>query len=251
MIPRGKIVKFIDGCICADRTCKTPRGQCHCGCGQLSPIAQHTDKNVKAYRGQPLRFIRGHCRRIRLPIEDAKPFKINGVYCRLIPLTRGFCAIVNASDYGWLMRWKWFAYKSTYRGREGRILTSWYARRSYPDPENPDGPWKTSGMHSFILKKKMGKTPDHKNGIGIDNRRKNLRHANPQEQVANRRRPMSCKTKFRGVRKAGNLFQARITVGNKEIFIGSRKLEEEAAKLYDKAAMHYFGKFAALNFPST
>lgn len=37
-----------------------PYGHCHCGCGNLTPIAQSSDKTRGWIKGQPIKFIRYH-----------------------------------------------------------------------------------------------------------------------------------------------------------------------------------------------
>ena len=101
-----------DGCVCGLLDCGIPFGECHCGCGGKTNIAVSTDREAGRFIGLPFKFIRGHSSIIRPIIDDAVPFKIEGVYCRLIPLTQGQYAIVWESDYRWLMQWKWFAYWS-------------------------------------------------------------------------------------------------------------------------------------------
>jgi hypothetical protein len=83
-----------------------PNGFCHCGCGGKTRIAAANCTSSRSIKGEPRRFIYGHQRRIRPVIEEAQPFKLDGIYCRLIPLTQGQYAIVWASDYEWLMQWK-------------------------------------------------------------------------------------------------------------------------------------------------
>jgi hypothetical protein len=39
-------------------------GPCHCGCGGLAPIADETRTARGEFRGKPLRFIKGHNRRL-------------------------------------------------------------------------------------------------------------------------------------------------------------------------------------------
>lgn len=41
-------------------TNETPYGYCHCGCGQLAPIAQCTHTKYGHIKGQPTLFINGH-----------------------------------------------------------------------------------------------------------------------------------------------------------------------------------------------
>jgi hypothetical protein len=58
-------------------------------------------------------------------------------------------------------------------------------------------------------------------------------------------------SKYKGVtwQKESKGWRVRITVNNKQILLGQFKDEVEAAKAYDRAAKHYYGDFATLNFP--
>lgn len=92
---------------------------------------------------------------------------------------------------------------------------------------------------------------DHKNRIGWDNRRSNLRSATENENAANHG-PSRGKvhSKFKGVTydSKKSLFRARIMVEGKSISLGRFKKEGDAAKAYDAAAIKYFGEFAYVNF---
>ena len=57
------------------------------------------------------------------------------------------------------------------------------------------------------------------------------------------------KSKFRGVSRKGNLWQALIMINRKQKYIGNFKSEEEAAKAYDEYAMKFHKNKARLNFP--
>lgn len=37
-----------------------PYGYCHCGCGQLAPVAKKSDKSTNRIKGNPMRYIAGH-----------------------------------------------------------------------------------------------------------------------------------------------------------------------------------------------
>jgi len=43
-----------------DTTEQTPRGYCHCGCGQRTKIARQTDARRGHVKGEPLRYLKGH-----------------------------------------------------------------------------------------------------------------------------------------------------------------------------------------------
>lgn len=107
--------------------------------------------------------------------------------CRIPLGARGlYDAIVDASDYAALTRWRW----NWKRSRGGGI----YARRG--GGRKAGGELKpTILMHVFVLETLRGEprpspnhTPDHINRNSLDNRRDNLRWATPSEQAQNTRR---------------------------------------------------------------
>lgn len=86
---------------------------------------------------------------------------------------------------------------------------------------------------------------DHINCNPLDNRRSNLRPANPSQSGANRRRRAS-RALPKGVRfhKKNNRFEANITSENKVIYLGSFYTAEEAGAAYRSAALTYHREFA-------
>lgn len=79
-----------------------------------------------------------------------------------IPLTKGLHAIVNDGDAKRLSHWKWSASKGS---------RTWYATRS----EKKNGKNVGISMHRFLMGEPDGLEVDHRNGNGLDNRRRNLR----------------------------------------------------------------------------
>jgi hypothetical protein len=51
-----------------DTTNEVPYGYCHCGCGQLTPIAQRAYSNKGIVKGEPLRYLSGH--KLRIPASE-------------------------------------------------------------------------------------------------------------------------------------------------------------------------------------
>jgi hypothetical protein len=224
-------------CICGDADCRVPFGSCHCGCGEKTKIARHPSKRTR--RGDPYRYLYGHQPGKRSPIirEDAAPFKMAGVYCRLIPLSCGQYAIVDAEDYEWLTQLTWCASWNKRR-------RTYYAHSHIPD-EN--GQPRTVLMHRMILGLPRGDKHkgDHIEGeSGLDNRRKNLRIVTQPQNSANSRPRKSSATGLKGVTASNGRFIAQIRIGNKLKYLGSRKTPEEAHELYRAEALKEFGEFA-------
>ena len=100
-------------------------------------------------------------------------------------------------------------------------------------------------MHGFILGVKGRKLiPDHINGDGLNNMKRNLRPATIKENGRNRKKSKNSSSEYKGVIVS---ITARICVEGKFIFLGSFKTQKEAAIAYNQAALKYFGEFARLN----
>lgn len=154
---------------------------------------------------------------------------------RLIPLTQGKVAIVDAADYEWLLQWKW----RTMRARIG----GWYAVRSYLKEPHVK---RTQCMHRLLLDAPAGLHVDHRDGDGLNNRRSNIRLATIAQNQHNRgpatRNTSGCK----GVTwdKQGKKWQAQIEVNRKNIYLGRFLDKLDAAKAYAAAAAKFHGEFA-------
>jgi hypothetical protein len=106
-------------------------------------------------------------------------------------------------------------------------------------------------MHTQILGLIEGTRIDHARPENtLDNRRSNLRRATASENGANRGIPAHNKSGFKGVswHKARSKWRAFIKVNRKQIHLGLFSQKEDAARVYDQAAILHFGKFARLNF---
>ena len=151
---------------------------------------------------------------------------------RLIPLTQGQNAIVDASDYEWLSQWNW-------------TLSRNYAYRK-------DAYRKHIEMHRVILSCSDGETCDHANGNGLDNRRANLRKCTYQQNAWNQKHHRNSTYQFKGVRRQskGCTWEFRLNIGGKEIRKSGFSSEYEAASAYDIEAKRIYGQFAHTNFKS-
>jgi hypothetical protein len=153
---------------------------------------------------------------------------------KLIPLTQGKLAIVDAEDYSRLNKLKWYA---------NRAKRTYYARGTIKGTR--------VGMHRQILTAPPHLYVDHKNRNGLDNRKSNLRLCTHFQNQQNRRPSLNGKSKYKGVcwSKRHKKFRARITYNKKSFHLGLFDSEIDAAKAYDKKARELFGEFAYLNFP--
>lgn len=155
---------------------------------------------------------------------------------RLIPLTRGQFAIVDAEDYARLSLYTWFA--------EG-TAKNYYAVRK----ENG----RSIKMHREITGAPDHLVVDHIDHNGLNNRKSNLRVCTFAENCRNLRNVRRKTSKYKGVcwKKRLKKWAAAISCNNKTYHLGYFKHEMDAALAYDEAARKYHGQFAALNFPQT
>lgn len=108
-------------------------------------------------------------------------------------------------------------------------------------------------LHRLILPVGAGLDVDHINRNPLDNRRANLRPATRTQNLANRKgwgkygKGVDWEPARPG--KGRGKFVARIKVDKKKMYVGRSDSMIEAQKMYDKAAVEYFGEFACTNFP--
>ena len=174
---------------------------------------------------------------------------------KLIKLTQGFFAIVDDEDFEYLNQWKWCVHK--YKSKREKKCR-YYAERGERYGPRCENKFRHIRMHRLLL----GVTSkdilvDHKNGNGLDNRRFNIRTANPTQNSQNAvkkvsKRNTSCYkgaiVKYTQVTKGKIYYESRIKLNKKSIFLGCFHNELSAAKAYDRAALKYFGDFAKTNF---
>lgn len=146
-----------------------------------------------------------------------------------IELTRGKFAIVDAADYPLVAGRKWHARAR----RDGR---GFYAADS-----------RGRKMHRVLMTPEPWQIVDHRNGDGLDNRRKNIRIGTQSGNCVNRRRTPG--QYLRGARPKKARWQAYIKFAGKQRSLGYFATEAEAHAAYVAEATRLHGDWMPLPSP--
>lgn len=162
---------------------------------------------------------------------------------RTIPLSRGLFAIVDAEDFEWLKKWKWYADKSG--SKRGDFF---YAKRTLKADEGGKRGDAAIKMHRAIMGLGAGDKldVDHINMDTLDNRRSNLRICTRSENRANTTARSDNKLGLKGVHwhKATKRFQAQIQFRGNRFQLGWYDDPHVAHAAYCEAAKKIHGEFA-------
>lgn len=161
---------------------------------------------------------------------------------RIIQLSQGQVAVVDAADYETVSQFKWHAQRA-------RPNASYYALRA---AKTEDGRSTSLSMHRVLVGAKRGQFVDHIDGDGLNNRRANLRLCTASENCQNRRQHRgSVRTPYKGVTylEATGAYTVQIAARGKRTYLGIYADPVEGALAYDAAALRLHGEFARLNFP--
>src|SRR5437762_12805778 len=136
---------------------------------------------------------------------------------RLIPLTKGKNAIVDASDFEWLSQWNWHA--------------EFHKKRNCFYAATHNGKLVVR-MHRMILGCTGKEEGDHRNLDTLDNRRGNLRKCSHAENGRNVRRHADGRSGYKGVTydKQTDKWRACICINGKTLRLGRFGLVKEAAQ---------------------
>ena len=151
-------------------------------------------------------------------------------------IINGHTVLLNKSDYKRFLGWKWHIHTT------GLKL---YVR-GYPAGRRKQGLYY---MHRVIMNALPGQEIDHRNGKGLDNRRRNLRFCSRSQNVANRYALQARTSQSKGVyfdswtRNHIKKWRAEISKDGIKYRLGRFASEAEAAMAYDKKARELFPGF--------
>lgn len=167
-----------------------------------------------------------------------RPIRIDGDVA-YVPLTRGYEAIIDASDVDRVGGWDWFA-KPEYK-RDGSIRAVYAARKETVG----NGKQRDVLMHRVIAGTATGLETDHRDGDGLNNRRCNLRDATKDQNRRNRAARIDSQTGAKGVylHTDKKKWRAQIFADGKRRHLGLFSTIEEASAAYAKASAIWHGEF--------
>jgi hypothetical protein len=156
----------------------------------------------------------------------------------LVPLQDGLSAIIDAIDTDLVSGRSWhltFNKKGTHKAVVTTIMVNRRVR--------------TAKLHRVILGEPRGLV-DHRDGDVLNNRRNNLRACDAIENGQNKHRSTRMQRgSLKGVAEMpSGRFWAKIQVNKRAKSLGTYETEELAARMYDAAAVQFFGDFARPNF---
>jgi hypothetical protein len=156
-------------------------------------------------------------------------------------VARGRVALVDDENFDFINQFRWRAYE---RIEPDRRPYGPYAVNSYKDGSKT----RTRFMHKMIT---GWPQTDHINHNTLDNQKHNLRPCTDSQNHGNQLPPLNGSSQYKGlcwVERLGK-WQVQIRVAGKRTYLGVFVDEEEAAQVYDIAAIAAWGPYAYLNFP--
>lgn len=166
--------------------------------------------------------------------REIRPIRVDGNVA-YIPLNKGYVAVIDAADVPLVDRWSWRALvesNTVYVGRDERRGRGQKRVRIY--------------LHRVLSSPPDGVGVDHVDGDGLNNRRKNLRHATQLENNRNQKRRNDNTSGLKGVswNKRDKKWRAAISVLGRTKNLGYFDTPEEAHAAYCIAAIDLHGQFA-------
>lgn len=151
-----------------------------------------------------------------------------------VSLTKGYEAVIDASDVPLVEGCNWFA-----------LVTP---RAVYAMRADCSGPKQRAVMlHRVLMGTPEGLYVDHIDGDGLHNRRSNLREATKQQNNHNARTRSDNSSGYKGVSLDSGRWRARIMLDKKSRLLGYFGCPTAAHFAYIKASRHLHGEFGRVS----
>lgn len=141
---------------------------------------------------------------------------------KTIPIKGGFSSKVDDEDFAFLSTFRWYLVKGYAVTASGKLK-----------------------MHRLVLKAKAREICDHINRDKLDNRKANLRFCTSRQNRANSNIRSDNKSGYKGVSFWTATGKWRAQISGR--LLGYYSSAQEAAMVYNSAAMKEFGEFSHLN----
>ena len=157
---------------------------------------------------------------------------------RLIPLSRGKFAKVDADTFDWLMQWKWHVVRE-------ECIHGFYAEAW----DYSDGKYRIK-MHRLIMgcARRDKRQIDHINGDSLDNRRSNLREVNHSQNQMNRTLKSDTLSGHRGVNWCNQTkkWKVRVVANGIVLWRGRFADKDEAIRVAKATFEEAYGQYARM-----
>jgi hypothetical protein len=170
--------------------------------------------------------------------EDMREVQLNG------KVAAGRVTRIDDADFEAVMQYRWLGWEK--KATATRRANGPYACRQYRDETGKNT---LLFMHTFLT---GWSRTDHINHDGLDNQRHNLRETTVARNEHNSRPRLGTYSQYKGVTWSvkAQKWQTSIRMDGKLNYLGQFHDETEAARVYDEAALRYFGPHAFFNFPT-
>lgn len=225
-----------------DKSSHSVRFLCRCDCGrEVSVIGSNLTISKPSLSCGCLRWERIREKSIALAsmvrVPEFSSEDLDGA--RTIQLSSGYIAIVDEADFEAVSVFVWSANVCKFKHH-----SNVYAYRTV---NREKGHPTTLTMHEFLIGMKT--QLDHRDGNGLNNRRRNLRPADHSQNGGNAKHRSGGTSKWRGVAldKRSRKWVAQICKNRVNRVIGRFADEADAALAYNFMAQELFGDFANFN----